>query len=310
MADIEKVFLLYVKGMAMGAADVVPGVSGGTIAFLTGIYEELINSIRSVGTESIKILLSQGPTAFWGYINGGFLLVLMLGIVTSIASLAKGITFLIGTYPILLWSFFFGLILMSSLSMARKIERWNLESLLSLLVGIISAYLFSSLTPSNIDPSPIAFFLSGALAICAMILPGISGSFILLLMGMYSYVIEAIEVFEIGTLIIFATGCVTGLMLFSRFISLLLDRYHGATMALLMGFMLGSLNKIWPWKNALISGAEKESMNSPIIQENITPFQYAEIIGQDHQLGYGLIMAFVGILFVLVIEYLANRDLR
>lgn len=310
MANIEKGFLLYIKGMAMGAADVVPGVSGGTIAFLTGIYEELISSIKSVGPKSIRVLFSQGPAAFWADINGNFLLILMLGIITSVASLARGITFLISAYPTLLWSFFFGLILMSSLSMAKQIKQWCLKNLMSLLMGIVSAYLITTLNPSKIDPTAISFFFAGALAICAMILPGISGSFILLLMGMYNYVIEAINEFDIRTLMIFATGCITGLILFSRFISLLLVRYHEATMTLLMGFMLGSLNKIWPWKHTLILGTDGKGVDFPIMQENLTPFQYVEIVGQDHQLGYSLIMASLGMLFVWVIELTARSKVH
>lgn len=310
MSDRKQYGLLYLKGMGMGAADVVPGVSGGTIAFLTGIYEELLYSIKSVGPASVKVLLTQGPKAFWTSINGTFLLVLMLGIATSIVSLARVITFLLASYPTLLWSFFFGLILVSSLYMAKQIKGWGGVNVMSLLVGAATAYTITVISPTEIDATPIALFVAGSIAICAMILPGISGSFILLLLGMYSHVIGAIKGFDIGILMIFAAGCVTGLLLFSRFLSWLLARYHEATMALLTGFMLGSLNKVWPWKQTLTWRTNSHGIEVPLTQENLTPFQYAEIAGNDPQLLFCLGLAALAIVFVLFVERVANRKVR
>ncbi len=307
MADIKQRSLLYVKGMAMGAADVVPGVSGGTIAFLTGIYEELLHSIKSVGPGSVKVLFSEGPKAFWTAVNGNFLLVLMLGIATSIVSLARVITHLLATYPNLLWSFFFGLILVSSLYMAKQITRWGVANVLSLSFGVVVAYSITVLSPAEIEATSLSLFLAGSIAICAMILPGISGSFILLLLGMYSHVMEAIKGFDVEVLVIFAAGCIFGLMVFSRFLSWLLSRYHEATMALLTGFMLGSLNKVWPWKHTLTWRVNSHGVEVPLTQENLMPFQYAEIVGQDHQLLYCAGLALFAIVFVLGIERVARQ---
>ncbi len=306
MTDIKQHSLLYVKGMAMGAADVVPGVSGGTIAFLTGIYEELLDSIKSVGPGSVKILFSEGPKAFWAAVNGNFLLILMLGIATSIVSLARVITHLLATYPNLLWSFFFGLILVSSLYMAKQITRWSVSNILSLSFGAVAAYSITVLSPAEVEATSISLFLAGSIAICAMILPGISGSFILLLLGMYSHVMDAIKGFDVGVLAIFAAGCIAGLMVFSRFLSWLLSRYHEATMALLTGFMLGSLNKVWPWKHTLTWRMNSHGVEVPLTQENLMPFQYAEIVGQDHQLLYCVGLALFAIVFVLGIERVAR----
>lgn len=307
MADLKQRALLFSKGVAMGAADVVPGVSGGTIAFMTGIYEELLASIKSIGPGSFRTLFKQGPAAFWSEINGSFLLVLALGIGTSIVSLAKIITYLLHTYPALLWSFFFGLILISSLYMARQIGRWGVANTASLLVGCAVAYTITVISPAEVVATPITLFLAGSIAICAMILPGISGSFILLLMGMYSHVIGAIKGFELGVLVIFAAGCVTGLLLFSRFLSWLLSRYHEVTMALLTGFMLGSLNKVWPWKQTLTWRENSQGEQVPLMQSNVTPFQYAELTGLEHQMLPSVGLAVLAIVLVLGIELLANR---
>ena len=236
----------------MGAcADIVPGVSGGTIAFITGIYEELINSIKAVDLEALKLLLSGKFAAFWSKINGGFLIVLLLGILTSILSLARIITNLLANHPIQLWSFFFGLIAISALVVSRDIHRWNITVVLGVLVGGIAAYLITEAVPAETPNSLPLIFLSGAVAICAMILPGISGSFILLILGKYTFILTAIKEFQLGTLLVFSLGCLLGLMTFSRLISWLFEKYRNLTIAVLAGFMVGSLNKVWPWKKTV-----------------------------------------------------------
>lgn len=307
MADLRQRALLFSKGVAMGAADVVPGVSGGTIAFMTGIYEELLSSIKSIGPGAVKILFTQGPKAFWRAINGDFLLVLVVGIATSIVSLAKVITYLLDAYPTMLWSFFFGLILISSLYMARQIGKWGVGNTVSLIVGAATAYIITIVSPAEIIATPGALFVAGSIAICAMILPGISGSFILLLMGMYSHVIGAIKALDMGVLAIFAAGCVTGLLVFSRFLSWLLSRYHEMTMALLTGFMLGSLNKVWPWKQTLTWRINSHGEQVPLTQNNVSPFQYADITGLEHQLFSCLGLAMLAVMLVLSVELIAKR---
>ncbi|MCG8317289.1 MAG: DUF368 domain-containing protein, partial [Pseudomonadales bacterium] len=243
--------LLFLKGMAMGAADVVPGVSGGTIAFITNIYDTLIESIHNIGPKTLLTLRREGLISAWNSFNGNFLLVLFLGVATSIFTLAKFITHLLQSYPILVWSFFFGLIVVSAIYVIRQIKNWNISVGILLVIGALSAWMISGMTPSEIEPTYMVIFFSGALAICAMILPGISGSFILLMLGMYSHVLIAIKGLDLVTLGIFGAGCILGLLSFSRILNWLLKHYHEMTMGLLAGFMIGSLNKVWPWKETL-----------------------------------------------------------
>lgn len=299
---------LYVKGMAMGAADVVPGVSGGTIAFITGIYERLINSIGSVGPQTLKILFQQGIGAAWRSVDGTFLLTLLLGILTSVVSLAKIIGTLLEQQPELLWSFFFGLILVSTVHIARRIHSWSAAKWISFLLGALFAFGLTELAPAQIPQTPLTVFLAGAVAICAMVLPGISGSFILLLMGMYSHIINAIKGVELSVIAIFAVGCGCGLLGFTRFLSWLLRRYHDLTLAILTGFMLGSLNKVWPWKQTLSYRTDSHGEQVPLEQTNLLPGSYEQLTGNDPQLVGGLLLMMFAILLVLGLERLAAKD--
>ncbi|MGB3181486.1 MAG: DUF368 domain-containing protein [Cyclobacteriaceae bacterium] len=298
--------LLFFKGIGMGGADVVPGVSGGTIAFITGIYEELLDSIGEVDVPAFKLLVSGKFSEFWYKINGTFLLVLLSGIFVSLLSLAKLITFLLENYPIQLWSFFFGLIIISSIYVARTIKKWNLRVVIGGLAGIAVAYYITVATPAETPTDSWFIFLSGSLAICAMILPGISGSFILLILGKYEYIVNALSQYKISTLLIFGAGCVTGLLIFSRLISWLLDRYESMTIAILSGFMIGSLNKIWPWKNVLEYHTDRHGEVKPLVTENIMPATYAEITGDNPLLIQAIVFMVCGIMLVLVLEWAAN----
>lgn len=241
-------FSLFLKGMAMGAADVVPGVSGGTIAFITGIYEELVNALKSADWEALKMLFSGKFQAAWLHINGSFLLVLFSGILTSIFSMANLVSWLLEQHPKILWAYFFGLILASVVMLAQQVNLRKWPHFVALLVGAGLAFELTRMTAISISPSGWVIAACGALAICAMILPGISGSFILLLLGMYEPILTAVKSFDLQTLSLFALGCATGLMSFSRLLSWLLNRYHQLTLAVLTGFIVGSLNKVWPWK--------------------------------------------------------------
>ncbi len=240
--------LLSLKGVAMGAADVVPGVSGGTIAFITGIYEELISSINEINLGALKVLKKDGIKAFWEKINGTFFVFLFAGIIVSIASLAKLVLFLLENHPVEIWSFFFGLIVASTYVVGKTVEKWNMPVLLAFAIGtVIAVYISSIQTVANADASWY-IFLSGCIAICAMILPGISGSFILVLLGSYHTVLDAIKSKEILTLGMFMTGCLVGILSFSKLLKFLFSRFKDLTIAVLAGFMLGSLYKVWPWK--------------------------------------------------------------
>ena len=210
---------IYLRGMAMGAADVVPGVSGGTVAFITGIYQRLVDGIRSIDLAALGVLREQGLAACWRHVDGNFLLLLLLGIVTSIASLAQLIAHWLEREPLLVWSFFFGLILAATVHMARQVRGWNLGVLLLFTLGVATAALIAELKPAQLPPSPLWLFLAGAVAICAMILPGISGSFILLLMGMYQHILAAIAALAIDQLALFVCGSAVGILSFSRVLS-------------------------------------------------------------------------------------------
>ena len=243
---------LTLKGMGMGAADVVPGVSGGTIAFIVGIYDELIESIKGINLQVIKFFFTGRFKEFWKLVNGNFLLSLLLGICISVFSLARVITLLLDEQPVYVWSFFFGLVLASTWFVARDVKERNWKTLLGFVCGAVVAYLITVATPAEPSTHPLFVFVCGAVAICAMILPGISGSFILVLMGMYKHIMEAVKGLDLITLALFAAGALVGITTFSRVLSYALRHFRNLTLAVLSGFMLGSLNKVWPWKTTMV----------------------------------------------------------
>ncbi|WP_461638927.1 polyprenyl-phosphate transporter [Labilibaculum euxinus] len=294
--------LIAFKGMGMGAADVVPGVSGGTIAFITGIYEELINSIKSINGNAVKLLFQFKFKEFWQAINGNFLLALIFGIFLSFLSLAKLIKYFLAEQPILIWSFFFGLIVASAIVIARKITEWKLRTIIAMLIGIGIAYMVTVVTPAETPTSYWFLFLSGALAICAMILPGISGAFILLLLGKYEYILNAISSFKLDVVAVVGAGAVIGLLSFSNLLSWLLKKYHNMTIGLLSGFMIGSLNKVWPWKNTISTFIDRHGVEKPLLQENILPNTFTNILGQDSQLIFAILLAIAGFLLIWMME--------
>jgi len=303
---IRESILLFLKGLAMGGADIVPGVSGGTIAFITGIYEELLNSIKSIDLHALQFIRRTDFIGFWGHINGNFLLVLFSGILISLFSLIPLISYLILNNPIALWSFFFGLILASAILVFRKITSWNITNVLSVLIGIVVAYFLTTFAPAETDNNLIYILLSGMLAICAMILPGISGSFILLILGKYEYIINSVKELRIDIILVFGLGCLLGIMAFSRLISWVLARYHNITIAVLSGFMLGSLNKIWPWKKVLEFRINSHGEQVPLYDKSILPNQYQELTGNNPFFLQALLFAAAGVLVVIAFDRIAG----
>ncbi|WP_251622090.1 DUF368 domain-containing protein [Odoribacter lunatus] len=291
MGKQRNYLLLVIKGCCMGAADVVPGVSGGTIAFITGIYEELIYSIKSFDLAALKLLFQLKFKELWKKINGSFLLSVLCGIGISIFSLAKLMNYLLTTHPIEIWSFFFGLIIASALLISKEIQQWNFSTWIALIAGGAGAYTITILSPASTPETWWFIMLSGAIAICAMILPGISGAFILLLLGKYSFIMEAISELHLGIILLFAIGAVIGIISFSHFLSWLLKNHHALTIALLTGFMLGSLNKVWPWKET--SGL------------NVLPDKYAT--QSDPFIGRAVLLCLLGFFLIQGIEYLARK---
>jgi putative membrane protein len=300
---------ITLRGVAMGAADVVPGVSGGTIAIIAGIYEELIDSLKSINLAALRRLFSDGIGTFWGAINGSFLLALVLGIGVSIFSLAKLIHGLLETQPILVWSFFFGLVIASAFFVARHIPRWTAGEYLALVLGAVFSYLITILTPAEPNTAYWFVFVSAVIAICAMILPGISGSFILVLLGMYKYILAAVSELRISVLLVFAAGAATGLIAFSNLLSWLLHKYHDLTIAALVGVMIGSLNKVWPWKQVVEWQIDRHGARVPALESNVWPWSYpdlpaADLIGgvNDPHLLLAIGLAIAGFLAVMVFE--------
>jgi putative membrane protein len=296
------IFLLL-RGMGMGAADVVPGVSGGTIAFITGIYEELINSIKGINLKAVKLFLTGRWRSFWKQINGNFLLAVFAGIAISVLSLAKVLEYLLEHQPVLIWSFFFGLVLASSYVVSRKVSRWRYPKIAALMAGIGIAFYITSVTPTTTTDASWFVVFSGGLASCAMILPGISGSFILLLLGKYSFALHAVNERIILDLLLLGAGAVTGLILFANLLSWLLKKYHDITIAVLVGFMIGSLNKIWPWKETLKTIVVEGELK-PLVEKNILPGAG----NPGDQFWMALLMMIAGIALILIIEIGLTRN--
>lgn len=304
---IKEYFILVLKGMGMGAADVVPGVSGGTIAFISGIYEELINSIKSINLNAMKLLFTGKFGAFWDTINGTFLISVFAGVGISIFSLAKGLEYLLNHFPILVWAFFFGLIVASAIYVARSIKNWKIATIIAGIAGITAALFITIISPAEANITYWFIFLSGAIAICAMILPGISGSFILVLLGMYKFILAAVGNFEIAIILTFLAGAVIGIIAFSNVLAWLLKKYHNITIAVLAGFMVGSLNKVWPWKEVTETFIGRHGEIKPLAESNILPHTYEQITGNSAFVPGAILLAIVGFALIFAIESFTKK---
>lgn len=298
-------FMLYVKGVSMGGADVIPGVSGGTIAFITGIYDELINSIKSIDWSVVKLVFQFKIVDAWKAVNGNFLICILGGMATSLLSLSKLMTYLLKTYPIQIWSFFFGLILVSAPLIFRDIKKWNVATVLSGIAGIAIAYWITIVSPTETPTNLPFIFFCGSLAICAMILPGISGAFILLLIGKYEYMITALINFDLPVILVFVAGCFLGLVGFSKVLSWVLEHYRYPALSLLAGFMIGSLNKVWPWKEVTAFRIDHAGNQVPAFDKSVLPDRFMEVTGSDPLIFQAILFTAMGILLVVGIEKMA-----
>lgn len=297
-SKIKHYATVALKGIAMGAADVVPGVSGGTIAFISGIYDELINSIKSINIASLKLLFTGKFRAFWKAVNGNFLLSLIIGIGVSIFSLARILTQLLQEHPSMVFAFFFGLVVASAWFVSKDIQQWNWKTVLSLIVGIAAAFWITSATSAQTPETYWFIFICGFVAICAMILPGISGSFILLLMGKYAFIMEAVNTLNLAVLGVFAVGAVLGITSFARLLSYTLRRFRAVTLAVLTGFIIGSLNKVWPWKEAIESYVDSHGVVKPLVEKNVLPSEFP---------WQAVLLALAGFFLVWGLERLSKR---
>lgn len=288
--------------MAMGAADVVPGVSGGTIAFITGIYEELITSISSFDYSLIKKLFKGEIKSIWQQVNGPFLLSLLMGIGISVLTLMQLAHYLLEHHPILLWSFFFGLVVASIIYIAKQIDRWRIVHLMAMGLAIAVAFYITQLTPASGTDNLLYIFLCGCIAISAMILPGISGAFILVLMGAYATITKAVSEFDLKTIAVFGSGAIIGLLSFSKLLKWLFNHHRNLVLAVLTGFITGSLNKIWPWKEVLatkmINGKEKI-----INEESVLPWNY----DGDDQMLTAVALAIIGFILIFALEHFSSK---
>ncbi len=326
--------IIALKGIAMGAADAVPGVSGGTIAFISGIYEELITSISSINLSLFKTLKTQGISVFWKKINGNFLLALFTGVIISFLSFMRLAKYLLEHHPILIWAYFFGLIIASIFFIGKQIKKWNIATITSLTIGALIAFYISNLPSLAANSSSLFLLFAGAIAICAMILPGISGSFILLILGAYKTLSNALNDFDIKKIVIFATGAIIGLLSFSHILKWLFKNYRNATLAVLTGFIFGSLNKVWPWKKTITVMNDKtgniiafdsvtelgtlsvyqEQINNfksykTIVEESISPYSYSELNNNivDPQIYVSIALAFIGFLTIFILEKIGAK---
>jgi len=293
--------VLAAKGFCMGASDVIPGVSGGTMAFILGIYEDLINAIKSFDLKSLHLLMAFELRRLLDRVSWKFLLALGICILTAIFSLAQILSWLLQNKPILIWSFFLGLILASVVSVSCRVEQWRVSTWICLLGGVIVTYILVGLVPVSTPNAPWFLFLSGAIAICAMILPGISGAFILVLLGKYLYVLEAVNQRDFLTLSLVAAGACVGIAAFSRFLGWLFEKHHDLVVAVLTGLMLGSLRKVWPWKKTLETMVDRHGEIVPVVQTNILPAQWnTEVLA-------ALALMAAGLLAVLILDRMGER---
>ncbi len=297
--------LISLKGIAMGAADAVPGVSGGTIAFISGIYEELVNTISNIGFSLFKTLKNEGISAFWKQGNGNFILALLSGIIISYVSFMRLAKYLIEQHPILIWSFFFGLIVASIYFVGKQIRAWNLAIVVGLIFGALSAYYITTLPSMANNAHPLFLFFAGALAICAMILPGISGSFILVILGAYKTLSDALHDFDLKRVVLFAFGALVGLLSFSHVLKWLFKHYHNITLAILTGFIFGSLNKIWPWKEVLTWRENSSGNLVPLLEKSISPSSY----DGDPQLVFSISLMVIGFLTIFILEKIGSKKI-
>jgi len=306
MAWFKQHLLYFLKGLAMGFADAIPGVSGGTIALISGIYEKLINSIKAFDVKAFQFLRGLQFRKLWEHVNGSFLAFLTAGIAVSLITLSHFVTYLLSEYPIQIWSFFFGLIVISSMLVLKGITKWKVRTVFSFIIGTAIAYYITIATPAATPTALWFIFLSGVIAICAMILPGISGAFLLLMMGKYEYVYLALRDMKLVIIAVFALGAITGLLSFSRVISWLLKNYHNAAIALLSGFMVGSLSKIWPWKIVTLFRQNSSGVQVPLVEKNILPGNYLQLTGKDPFVLQALLFMALGFFVVFLLEKIGN----
>jgi putative membrane protein len=293
---------IVIVGLLMGAAEVVPGVSGGTIAFVSGFYDRLVHDIQRLTPLRLLDLPRVGIRKFWRDLDLSFLVLLFSAMLASVLMLARGVSYLLINEPILIWSFFFGLVLASIVVVVRRIWPVTPGLMTAMAVGTAIGFVVTRIAPLESEVSALALFAGGCIAVCAWILPGLSGSFVLLVLGLYQTVITALKDFEVMTLAWVLAGCAVGLVSFSRILSALLDRFHNLTVAVLAGFMVGSLARIWPWKHTTSYQLKPDGSQVPVVQEPVLPIHYEAITGLDPQYLVGVAACITGIVVIIAMD--------
>ena len=301
---------LVLIGMVIGAEEVVPGISGGSIAFITGIYERLLNAIRQFTPLLLLDLKNNGVAATWRQVDANFLLLLLSGMAVSVIVLAGVLRYLLEFEAIFIWSFFFGLVLLSVWLVLNQVDRFGFDIGVGIAVGMILGYSVTSMVPLNVEPTMLNLFLGGMLAISAWVLPGISGSFILLILGLYRFVIDAIAEFDLFLLISFAAGCGIGIVAFSHLLSRLLALYRNETVAILAGVMFGSLGKLWPWRHVSSYQIKSDGSHTPLVEDPVLPGLYTDLTGLDADLPMALVGFVLGCAAVYLLHLLSSNRVK
>lgn len=307
MRTLKDYILLFLKGLCVGIAHAVPGVSGGTIVFITGIYTELLHSLNEIDRDAFRLLVTFQFVALWKKINGNFLFIVMAGIVTSLFLLAGIVFNLLINYPVFILSFFFGVIFASVALVLKEIKTWGYKPIVFFLLSAALAYFATTLSPVQTNDSLWVVFICGIVAICSMILPGLSGAFMLVLLGKYQFMISTFAELNLTAVVVFSVGCVLGLLGFARLITWVLDHYHRITIALLAGLMFGSLNKLWPWRQALEYVTNTKGQQVAVFDKSILPWHSLAVTGKDPQLFQAILMMSLGVFIVIVLERIATR---
>lgn len=310
MSRLVGALRILIVGMLMGAAEVVPGVSGGTVAFISGIYERLVNALRQFTPTLLRLLRTEGVAAVWRQVDGAFLLMLGAGMGASILLFANAIAYFLSNEPIGIWSFFLGLVIGSVYIVLRQISRFGVDLFLAGATGVIAGVVLTTLMPIELEPTPFLVFAAGAVAVCAWILPGLSGSFILLILGLYATVIDAIRSVEVVTLLALASGCALGLISFSQILARLLTRFRDETLTVLTGFMIGSMVKLWPWKQILSYQLKPDGTQIPLVEEPVLPQTYYNLTGSEPEIPLAITAAIAGIVVVALVSWLSSRAHR
>lgn len=295
-------------GIVMGIVEIVPGVSGGTIAFISGIYERLINGIKRFTPRLLAELKHRGFKGVWSWLDATFLLTLFVSMGLSIFVFANAVSYLLLNEPIGVKAFFFGLVLASGWVVGRQIKKPDFEIGIALSTGLVIGIFLAQLAPLEMDPSLFTLFLGGMFAVCAWILPGISGSFILLILGLYSAVLEVITSFDILSILCIACGCVIGLVSFARILSNLFARFRRQTLSVLTGFMLGSLLKLWPWSQTMSYQLNADGSTISLVEERLLPLNFEMTTGQDADIVMAALAALSGCILVILLDRVAQRS--